>query len=397
MTESRDPGEPSRVLRIGLLAGEASGDALGAGLMREMTARAAPDVRIEYCGVGGDGMRQAGLVEMASMQELAVNGFVDPIKRLPHLLRLFRRLVNEFQNAKLDAFIGIDFNVFNFLLEGALKKRGIRTVHYVSPSVYAWRRGRTRRVAKVADLLLCLYPFEPDFYDGLAVKVVYVGHPLADRIAPDAGSPSARHEARQALGLSADTVLAVLPGSRRSEVALMLGPFLDAAQRFTASHDAQVVIPCINPAIQTVVEHALAEHAGIDAVVYPGNATLGLTAADVALVKSGTSTLETMLLKRPMVVSYRLGSLSYQVARLLVRTPYVALPNILAQRMLVPEFLQDAAHGPALAEALEAQWQAARTDPQFFDVFYALHARLAQGADVSAADAVLHFTGAGKQ
>jgi len=383
-------------LTLGMLAGEASGDNLGAGLMQALKQQYAalnPDGDLRFIGVGGPRMQAQGLQSLASMDELAVNGFREPILRLPQLLRLLRRLISEMQAAEVDAFIGVDFNVFNFLLEARLKKRGITTVHYVSPSVYAWRAGRTRRVAKSADLLLCLYPFEPKFYAGLAVQAEFIGHPLADEIDPEAGNAAARQAARSALGLAQDsTVMALLPGSRNSEVKLMIEHFLAAADIFAAEQDnVQVVIPCLRPPIRGLVSTALQSHDGLDVTLYDGNARQALVAADVALVKSGTSTLEAMLLHRPMVVSYRLGALSYQLAKRVVRTPYVALPNILAGQMLVPELMQDDATGPALAAALREQLINSRQDAGHAQAFLALHDQLRQGADTKAAAAVLRL------
>ena len=198
---------------------------------------------IRFVGVGGERMLSLGLEPLASIDELQVNGFREPLQRLPSLLRLLRNLTRDLLAAEVDVFVGVDFNVFNFLLEGRLKRRGVKTAHYVSPSVYAWRSGRTRRVAKSADLLLCLYPFEPAFYVDTEVTAVYVGHPLADEIAPDEGGQAARLAARLDLGVAAEgTVLAVLPGSRGSEVALMIERFLSAAERFAGEHDNVTVV-----------------------------------------------------------------------------------------------------------------------------------------------------------
>ncbi len=351
------------------------------------------DEDIRFVGVGGSRMVSQGLEVIAPMDALAVNGFREPILRLPQLIGLYRRLVNEFSLFGLDGFVGIDFNVFNFLIEAALKRRGLRTAHYVSPSVYAWRSGRTKRVAKSADLLLCLYPFEPDFYKNTSVRATYVGHPLADEIDPQAGGAEGRQAAREQLNLNArDTVLAVLPGSRNSEIRLMLRPFMDASRLFAGSHaPAHIVIPCLRPEIRLSVEQVLQDYADLGVTLYDGNARQALLAADVALVKSGTSTLEAMLLHRPMVVSYRLGGFSYQLAKRVVRTPFVALPNILAGRALVPELLQYAATGEALAAALAIELRRAQENSDYTAPFVALHTELRQGADVKAATAVLRL------
>ncbi|MAT82715.1 MAG: lipid-A-disaccharide synthase [Gammaproteobacteria bacterium] len=375
---------------IGILAGEASGDNLGRGLMAALKARHG-DVR--FVGVGGPGMAAEGLESLAGMDELAVNGFVDPIRRLPALLRLLRHLIRRFDAEQPAVFVGVDFNVFNLLLERRLKRRGIPTVHYVSPSVYAWRRGRIRRIARAADMLLTLYPFEPELYRGTPVRAVYVGHPLADAIAPDDGGAAGRLAARQRLALPAEaTVIALLPGSRMSEVRLMGPVFLDAAERIAAERPGcRFVVPCVRPAIDGWLRAALAARPALPLTTYQGDAREALTACDAALVKSGTSTLEAMLLRRPMVVSYRLGALTYRLVRGLLRTPHVALPNILAGRRLVPELLQDEATPAALATTLLAELDKSRSDPEYLQAFARLHGLLRRDADAGAADAVSTF------
>ncbi len=388
------PAEPAseepRRLKIGLVAGEASGDRLGAGLMHALAAGAPAGVACEFLGIGGEQMLAAGLHSVAPMDLLNVNGFRDPILKLPSLWRLLKQLTDAMVAADVDVFVGVDFNVFNFLLEGRLKRRGLRTAHYVSPSVYAWRRGRTRRVARTTDLLLCLYPFEPAFYAATATRAEFVGHPLADEIAPDAGSAQAQQQARAELGLPAEgPVLAVLPGSRASEVRLMMPSFAGAATAFAHAHDARIVIPCLRPALRAEIEQVLAAGPALPVTLYDGDARRALTACDVALVKSGTSTLEAMLLHRPMVVSYRLGAVSYQLARRLVRTQHIALPNILAGETWVPEFWQDAATPAALAQALTAEWRAVQDDPTRLQRFEAMHETLRRDADATAARAVL--------
>lgn len=388
-TVSSASGATGPVLRLGLLAGEPSGDRLGAGLMQALQ-RQLPDTRIEFVGVGGPRMCSAGLDALAHIDELAVNGFREPLLNLPRLLRLLNRLTRELADAQIDAFIGVDFNVFNFLLERRLKKRGVRTVHYVSPSVYAWRRGRAKRIARSTDLLLCLYPFEPAFYANVPVEATFVGHPLADEIDLQAGDAASRAQAREALGLPSDAcVLAVLPGSRSSEVRLMLPAFLEAAARFGAAHDAVAVIPCLKPQLRELVEQGVRQHPDLAVQLVDGDARLVLKACDMALVKSGTSTLEAMLLHRPMVVSYRLGALTYQIVRHLIRSPFVALPNILVGEMWVPELLQGEGTGAALADALRTEYALARSDPARQARFVEIHRSLRRDADASAAEAVI--------
>ncbi len=379
---------------VGILAGEASGDNLGAGLMRAMQSQSKRPLK--FIGVGGEAMQAAGLSALAPLDALSVNGFRDPILKLPELISLLRRLVRTFEQAQIDVFVGVDFNVFNFILEAALRKRGIKTAHYVSPSVYAWRSGRTKRVAKSADLLLCLYPFEPAFYTQTSVHAEFVGHPLADEIDLLAGANPARLSARQTLGLAADaTVLAMLPGSRNSEVDLMIEHFLGAAALFAEKTPGSVtVIPCLRESIKKRVEKSLQGYPNLAVKLYDGNARQALVACDVALVKSGTSTLEAMLLHRPMVVSYRLGWWTYQLAKRVLRTPYVALPNILAGRALVPELLQHEGTAQALADALQQELAAAAEGAENTAAFEVLHKQLRQGADAKSAASVLRLLAA---
>jgi lipid-A-disaccharide synthase len=372
---------------IAIVAGEASGDNLGRGLMAELR-RIHPDIR--FIGIGGSGMEAEGLNSLVSLERLAVNGFVDPIRRLPELIGILRLLLRRCRAERPDVFVGVDFNVFNLLVERRLKQQGIRTVHYVSPSVYAWRRGRIRRIARAADMLLTLYPFEPALYRGTTVNAVYVGHPLADAIEPDAGGPAAAALARAALGIpQAGPVIALLPGSRMAEVRLLGDTFLAAARLMAARRPGvRFVVPCLRPGIAAWLDAARARYADLDLISYAGNARQALTACDAALVKSGTSTLEAMLLRRPMVVSYRLGALTYGIVRRLLRTPFVALPNILAGRALVPELLQDAATPTALADAVLAELDKAQAQPEYLAEFERLHLMLRCHADARAAEAV---------
>jgi lipid-A-disaccharide synthase len=362
-------------LTIGLVAGEASGDNLAAGLMAALKSHPAMSDGVRFLGVGGPAMLAQGLEPLASIDELSVNGFKEPILRLPQLWKLYRRLGTTFEQENVDAFIGIDFNVFNFLLEGRLKDRGIPTAHYVSPSVYAWRRSRTKRVARSADVIFCLFPFEPVFYTGLPVKAIFVGHPLAHEITELDTRADKQEWARVQLGVAdSDVILAMLPGSRGSEIELMLEPFLQAAEIIQASFSAQnkavkVIIPCINLAREEQVRMGMESTPQLDIHIHQGPGRLALLACDAALVKSGTSTLEAMLLKRPMVVSYRLGYWSHWIARLLVKTTYVAMPNILSNKELVPELLQDDAQPEGLAQALLSELANSRSNEQYFEPF----------------------------
>ena len=378
---------------VGLLAGEASGDNLGEGLMRSLSQQIPAEYDVEFVGIGGEKMIAAGLNSLFSINELSVNGFKEPILKLPSLFRLLRDIGDEMLKREVDVFIGIDFNVFNFLLEGRLKKHGLLTAHYVSPSVYAWRRGRTKRVAKVADMVFCLYPFEPKFYADTAVEPVFVGHPLANEIDPERSSEAARQQARAELKVDVDkTVIAVLPGSRGSEIDLMLPPFIGAMERLRHHFgDIEFLIPYPTERLKAKLAPVLDLDFPVRLV--SGGARQVLQAADGAMVKSGTSTLEAMLLRRPMVVSYRLGTLSYKLAMLLVRTPYVALPNILLGRAQVPELLQEEGTPEALAAALIAEMEASRSRSDYFSDFDAMHDELRRDANATAAQAVLRLAG----
>ena len=343
-----------------------------------------------FVGAGGEAMVAEGLRTLVSPDRLAVNGFVDPLRRLPELFSILRELQSAFVEQPPDVFVGVDFNVFNLLLERHLKQREISTVHYVSPSVYAWRRGRVRRVARSADMLLALYPFEAPYYQGLGLPVVYVGHPLADEIDPDAGSEEARQMACESLGLTGGSeCIALLPGSRLSEVRQMAPIFLAAACEIAATRgEVDFVIPCVRPEINQWIDEHRADYPDIDIVTYAGDARVALTACHGALVKSGTGTLEAMLLRRPMVVSYKLGELSYQLIRRMVRTAHFALPNILAGRRLVPELIQGDAEPRELAKKLCALLDKRQANPEYLAVFATLHAKLRQGANDRAAQAV---------
>ncbi len=372
---------------IGIVAGEPSGDKLGAGLMRALHRRYDG---LRFTGVGGNAMLEQGLESMGSMETLAVNGFRDPLLKLPGILGLLADLRRRFLADPPAVFVGVDSNVFNLRLERILKGRGVPTVHYVSPSVYAWRRGRVKRIGRSADRLLALFPFDKACYAGTDTEIVYVGHPLADAIGPDAGAEANRRAARHSMGLAGDKpVIALLPGSRMGEVRLMLDSFLEAAGLLLDSIDgATFVIPCPSPPVAEMVKKSLLEWPQLPCSVHPGDGRLPLTACDVALVKSGTGTLEAMLLRRPMVVTYRLGPLTWWLARRLVHTDFVALPNLLAGRALVPELLQGDATPAALAEKLHSELDKSTRHPDHLQAFSALHERLRRNASERAADAV---------
>ena len=336
-------------------------------------------------------MLAEGLVPRADMSCFNVNGFVDPVKRLPDLLRVLRDLVRCFTDTPMDAVVGVDFNVFNLLLEGRVKRRGIPTAHYVSPSVYAWRRGRVKRIGRSTDVVMALFPFEPALYEDRGVRAVFVGHPFADEIGPRDGGAEGRRAARSELGMRDDvTVVALLPGSRMSEIELLADTFLGAAEHLSESlRPCVFAVPCANGRIRGALEARCRAFGGVDLRLVDGNARTVLAAADGALVKSGTGTLEAMLLRRPMAVTYRLGALTYRIVSALKRSEFVALPNILSGRAVVPELLQDDARPERLAEALVAEMARADRDADYFAEFERQHANLRRGASENAARTVL--------
>lgn len=329
---------PASARLFALVAGEDSGDQLGAGLITALRTRF-PDAR--FVGVGGPRMGQAGFEAWYDIGELSVMGVAEVVRHLPRLLRLRAALARRIVNLRPDAFIGIDAPDFNLGLEKKLKQAGIRTVHYVSPSVWAWREKRAEKIGHSADCVLCLFPMEPAIYAKHGVNARFVGHPLADQFPLQPNRDAARHE----LGLRADApVLAVLPGSRLSEIHRLGATFLAAAQRVTAEiPQLQVVIPVANPRCRAALEKLLPRHAATPAPkLLDGHAHRALMAADVALLASGTAALEAMLAKRPMVVGYRIAPLTYAIVKGLriLKTSLYSLPNVLVGAPLVPELMQ---------------------------------------------------------
>jgi lipid-A-disaccharide synthase len=374
----------SRSLLVALVAGEASGDILGAGLMQALKAR---HPHVEFIGVGGPRMEAEGLVSAFPMERLSVMGLVEVLGRLCELLGRRRRLIRDLIAAKPDVFIGIDAPDFNLTLELKLRQAGIRTVHYVSPSVWAWRQKRVLKIREACDLMLTLFPFEARFYLDHQVPVRFVGHPLANTIPLQAD----RAGAREALGLAAEeSVVALLPGSRGSEVARLGELFLDAAERLRALRPGvQFVLPCANAERRVQLEAMLAGR-NLPLRLLDGRSHEALAACDAVLIASGTATLEALLHKRPMVVAYKVAPLTYRILRRLVKSPYISLPNLLAERMLVPELIQDAATPDALAQALAPLLDDGAVQTEGFDV---IHRALRQDASQQAADAVLKLVG----
>jgi lipid-A-disaccharide synthase len=339
-------------------------------------------------------MIAAGCESWAAAEELAVMGLSEVLGHLPRLLRLRAHLRARFRAARPDVFIGIDAPEFNLRLARQLKQAGIPTVQYVSPQVWAWRQGRVRTIGAACDLVLCLLPFETEFYAAHGVRAEFVGHPLADEIPlqPDRGA------ARAALGLpAAGTVIALLPGSRLGEVSRLATPFIAAAARLAQLRpDWRYVAPMASAATREAFARQIAQVPGAPAIqVLDGQAQRALAAADGVLVASGTATLETLLTGRPMVVAYRVSALTAFLVRTmgLVKVRYFSQPNLLAGRRLVPEFFQEQVSGPALADALLSQLEEPSNVQQLQQEFTAIHRTLRRGGAGRAADAILECLG----
>jgi lipid-A-disaccharide synthase len=374
-------------LTIGLVAGESSGDHLGAALIRSIAARA-PGTR--FVGVAGPAMQAAGCEAWAQSEELAVMGLFEVLHHLPRLLRLRRRIRGAMLELKPDVFVGIDAPEFNLGIAPAFHAAGLRTVQYVSPQVWAWRRGRARRMREFLDLVLCLLPFERAVYDETGLAAIFVGHPLADQLPlePDLA------EARAMLGLASDApVISVLPGSREGEVKRLAPDFAGAIAWLAARRpDLQFVAALANGRTRTEFDRSLALQApGVRVLVTEGRTQAALAAASVVLVASGTATLETLLCKRPMVVAYRVGVLTAFALRHLglLKARYFAQPNLLAGREIVPELAQADVTPERLGREIERWLDEPDAVAELEVLFTALHRQLRRGASDQAAEAVL--------
>ncbi|WP_347506860.1 lipid-A-disaccharide synthase [Pseudomonas anguilliseptica] len=374
------------LMRVALVAGEASGDILAAGLMQALKGQYP---QIEFIGIGGPLMQAQGLNSYFPMERLSVMGLVEVLGRLPELLSRRKRLINTLSAAKPDVFIGIDAPDFNLTLELKLRQAGIKTVHYVSPSVWAWRQKRVLKIREACDLMLTLFPFEAQFYQDHQVPVRFVGHPLADTIPQQADRAAARY----ALNLSHDqSVVALLPGSRGGEVSRLGSLFLDAAVRLrTLRPGIQFVLSCSSPERRAQLEQMLVGR-DLPLTLLNGRSHEALAACDAVLIASGTATLEALLYKRPMVVAYKVAPLTYRILKRLVTSAYISLPNLLAERLLVPEMIQDAATPEALAQLLAPLLDGGEVQTEGFDV---IHRALRRDASAQAAKAVLQLTGRG--
>jgi len=384
---SADTVPHARGLRIALVAGETSGDLLGAGLVAQLRERF-PDA--QFAGIGGDAMRNAGCETWFDASELSLMGLVEVLRHLPRLLKLRRELRERLLAWQPDVFIGIDAPDFNLGVEKWLKQRGIRTVHYVSPSVWAWKEKRAEKIGASADLVLCLFPMEPPIYARHGVDARFVGHPMAD----DIDYQVDRDAARAALGISSSSpVLAVLPGSRLGEVNRLAETFFEAAWQVSEQVPGlQVLVPAANAAVRPV----LAEHLSRSALpmlrshLLDGRARTAMIAADVVLLASGTATLEAMLVKRPMVVGYRVAPLTARIVKALglIKVQRFALPNILAGEDLAPELIQQDCTAEQVAAAVVEWFKQPQKVAALQPKYLKLHAELRQNASARAAEAV---------
>ncbi|NIM28165.1 MAG: lipid-A-disaccharide synthase [Gammaproteobacteria bacterium] len=376
-------------MRIAIIAGETSGDLLGAGLIRAVTARC-PEARFE--GIGGPGMTAAGCEVLYPMERLAVIGLREALRRYRELHQARRQLIRRFTDDPPDLFVGIDAPDFNLSLEMALRRAGVPTVHYVSPQVWAWRGYRIAKIRRAVSMMLTLFPFEEKFFLDRGVRARFVGHPLAD-IIPD--TPD-QQLARRELELPAEgEIVAMLPGSRLSEVSLLADPMVGAARWLARRREGvRFIVPLVNEAVRSRFETALgAAGDGPEMRLLEGHARTAMAAADAVLLASGTASLEALLLKRPMVITYRLGRLSWWIARRVVKVPFAGLPNLLAGRALVPELLQDDATPAELGAALLAFLENPQLAETLREEFRRIHATLRNNADERAADAVLEVMG----
>jgi lipid-A-disaccharide synthase len=372
-------------VNIVLVAGEASGDQLGAGLIDSLKQRFP---HAEFHGVGGEHMAAAGQQQWFDAAELAVMGLVEVLRHLPRLLSRRRLVISKTRELAPDLFIGIDAPDFNLAISRKLKSFGIRCVHYVSPSIWAWRQGRAKKIALSTDLLLCLFPFEPELYAPYGLRAEFVGHPLADQFPNE---PSHTF-ARATLGIPiAGPILALLPGSRLAEVRALGSDFLEAAALLKKKIPKLTVIaPMASLRAQEALRDQLQSHHSV--LMLEGQAQLALQAADAVIVASGTAALEAALARKPMVVAYRLNAFTYWLARSLglLKSQYFSLPNKLAGRQIVPELEQTGVTAQALCSAIDSAFQLG-PDPEQQLAFAELHTMLRQNASERAADAIVRL------
>jgi lipid-A-disaccharide synthase len=373
-----------------MVAGEASGDQLAAPLITALRARRSP---VQFAGIGGPRMEAQGFESHYPMEKLSVRGYAEVLRHYREIMAIRRRLAQGLLAERPDVFIGVDASEFNLGLERKLKEAGIPTIHYVSPQVWAWRGWRVRRVARSVTRILVMFPFEAPLYEKIGVPVTYVGHPLADMIPLE----PAKHEARAALRLPAGKlIVALLPGSRRSELEYMAQSFVLAAHRFRQEiPDVHFVCPTVTRDTRDMFERTVHEQQRTDLplTLLFGHSHEALAAADLALVASGTATLEAALFKTPMVIAYRQSPLTWALMRSMAYLPYVGMPNVLAGEKLVPELIQNEANPAALAGALLALLRDTAAQRRQIERFREFHHLLRQNAAEKAADTILEVIG----
>jgi len=371
-------------LRVAMVSGEPSGDLLAASLLEGLNERLPAGT--QFNGIGGPRMTAAGFDAHWPMDKLTVRGYVEALKHIPEILGIRNELKRQLLAEPPSVFIGVDAPDFNFGLEHALRDAGIPTVHFVCPSIWAWRGGRIKKIVKAVDHMLCVFPFEPALMEKAGIASTYVGHPLADEIplVPDVEG------ARRALGLAeGGPIIAVLPGSRRSEIALIGPTFFDAMELMQLREPGvRFVMPAATAALRELLQPLVAAHPNLALTITEGKAQVAMTAADAILVKSGTVTLEAALLKKPMVISYKVPWLTGQIMQRQGYLPYVGLPNILAGRFVVPEILQHFATPEALADATLKQLNDDANRATLTEIFTEMHHALRQNTAQRAAQAV---------
>jgi lipid-A-disaccharide synthase len=388
LANSHQVAMQQRPLTIGLVAGETSGDILGAGLIRALKQQV-PNAR--FVGIAGPLMQAEGCEAWYEMEELAVMGIVEVLGRLPRLLQIRVDLTRRFAKLQPDVFVGIDAPDFNITLERKLKQTGIKTIHYVSPSVWAWRQDRVFKIGEATDLVLALLPFEKRFYDRYNIPCRFIGHTMADIIPlqPD------KQAARAQLNITHDAkCLAILPGSRRTEVEMLSADFLQAAQILIKDFpQLQILVPLVNQQRRQQFEAIYREVSPtLPLNILDGQARLAMMAADVTLLASGTASLECMLVKCPMVVGYRMKPVTYWIAKRLVKIPFISLPNLLAGEELVKEFIQQDCQPEQLAASLKSLLNDEKKIEQLKQTFLQLHKSIRCHADQQAAEAVLELS-----
>ncbi len=377
-------------LTIAMSVAEASGDLLGAHLICAIKKRC-PDAR--FIGIGGERMKAEGFESLYDQEKLAVRGFVEVVKRLPEILKIRKGLVNDLIRIKPDVFVGIDAPDFNLWVEEKLKKTGIPTVHYVSPSVWAWRRERVNKIVHQVNRVLCLFPMEPQLYLDAGGKAEFVGHPMAQTMPVDVDQSSARRQ----LGVAPSIpVFALMPGSRVSEIDYMAPVFFQTALLLLKRYpQAQFLMPVATQATRRRISKILAsaQFSDLPITLVDKQADTVCTAADVVLVTSGTATLEVALCKRPMVISYKISPLTYAYVKRKVKVPHVGLPNILLNKCAVPELLQHDATPEKLAEAMIYWYEHPEAVARLKQDFHELHLLLRKDTDTLVANAVLEEAG----